>query len=125
MRLLQKSVQRGALQVTPSLSGAAFKGVIREADPESWLGPLVDELHGAALSARVETVEVDLRELQYANAAAWKCFVYWLKRMTDDNAQYRLHFLCDDAHRWQQVGMSTLRVFGGDRVQVTYDRPKA
>ena len=122
MRLLQKAVQRGALQVTPSPDGAAFKGVIREADPESWLGPLVDELHGAALRTQVETLEVDLRELEYANAAAWKCFVYWLKRMADDSAQYHLHFLCNESHRWQQVGMSTLRVFGGDRVQVTYER---
>jgi hypothetical protein len=119
MRLLHKTLQRGPLSILPTGGGAAFKGVIREADPASWLGPLVDELHGAALRTQVESVEVDLRELEYANAAAWKCFVYWLKRMADDNARYRLHFLCEESHRWQQVGMSTLRVFGGERVQVT------
>jgi len=120
VRLLQKNVERGALKIALNTDGAvSFTGVIREADPAAWFVPLIDDLHAAAMRQKVGLVEVDLRALQYANAAAWKCFVLWLKRMADDKAPYRIHFLCEEAHRWQQVGMSTLKVFGGERVEVT------
>jgi hypothetical protein len=119
VRLFQKSVQRGPLQILPGDGSVIFKGVIREPDPASWFGPLIEELHASAVRQERASVEVDLRELEYANAAAWKLFVFWLKRMTDDKATYQLRFLCNEAHRWQQIGMSTLRVFGGERVQVT------
>jgi hypothetical protein len=120
VKLLHKAVQRGPLQIASTAGGAVvFKGVIREPDPASWFGPLIDELHASAVRLELATVEVDLRALEYANAAAWKFFVYWLRRIADDHARYELHFLCEAAYRWQEVGMSTLRVFGGERVRVT------
>jgi hypothetical protein len=123
VKLLVKTIQRESLKIVPSAGGGvAFRGIIREPDPASWLVPLIEEMHAAARHSELATVQVDLRELEYANAAAWKCFVFWLKRMADDRVSYRLHFLCNESHRWQSVGMSTLRVFGGDRVQVTSSR---
>ena len=125
VKLLHKTIERGPLQISTSpTSGSTlvFKGVMREPDPAAWLCPLIDEVHAAAVRQELNVVKADLRTLEYANAAAWKGFVYWVKRITDEKANYRLHFLCEEGYRWQEVAMSALRVFGGDSVQVTTTR---
>ena len=96
-----------------------FTGLMREVDPGSWFLPLIDEVHGKLLAGRINNVVVDIRKLTYSNAAGWKCFVYWMKRMQEDErSTYRMCILCEETLGWQQVGMSALRVFGGDRLQL-------
>jgi len=96
-----------------------FEGLMREPHPDTWFVPLINEAHTHAVSDRLREVVLDIRNLSYANAAAWKCLVYWLKRMHQDSrASYRLRILCEQAHSWQHVGMPALRVFGGDRLVI-------
>jgi hypothetical protein len=100
-----------------------LEGVLREADPAMWLLPLIDDIHARATRDRLQLVVFDLRTLTYANAAAWKCIVYWVRRLKDvSDAPYRLCILGDEKHRWQQVGMSTLRVFGEERLDIVMYR---
>jgi hypothetical protein len=97
----------------------AFEGLMREPHPDTWFLPLINEAHGHAVNDRLREVVLDIRQLSYANAAAWKCLVYWLKRMHQDSrAGYRLRILCEQAHSWQHVGMPALRVFGGERLVI-------
>ncbi|HEX4459016.1 MAG TPA: hypothetical protein VIA18_13660 [Polyangia bacterium] len=94
-----------------------LSGLMREVDPGSWFLPLIDEVHGKLVAARVSNIVVDIRKLTYSNAAGWKCFVYWMKKMQEDErATYRMCILCEETLGWQQVGMSALRIFGGDRL---------
>jgi hypothetical protein len=97
----------------------AFEGLMREAHPDTWFVPLIDEAHGKAVAEQLREIVLDIRRLSYANAAAWKCLVYWVKKMQQDRrAYYRLRVLCEEAHSWQHVGMPALRVFGGDRLVI-------
>lgn len=94
-----------------------IEGIMREIDPASWFQPLIDDVHGKLIAGRINNLVVDIRKLSYANAAGWKCFVYWLKKMQEDErAAYRMCILCEETLGWQQVGMSALRVFGGERL---------
>jgi hypothetical protein len=96
-----------------------IEGIMRELDPAAWFLPLIDEVHSKLVAGRISNVVVDIRKLTYSNAAGWKCFVYWLKKMQEDpQASYRMCILCEETLSWQQVGMSALRVFGGDRLQL-------
>jgi hypothetical protein len=113
---------RGPLRVAApkdSYNVVALEGVLREQDPAAWLCPLIDEIHARATRERFKEVVLDLRPLEYANAAAWKCIVYWVRLLKEtSDSPYRLRIYADDKHRWQQVGMSALRVFGQDRLEI-------
>jgi hypothetical protein len=101
----------------------ALEGLMREERPDGWFLPLIDELHERAVAFGLSEIVLDLRRLAYANAAAWKCLVYWLKKMHQDSrSRYQLRILCDEAHHWQQVGMPALRIFGGARLRTTLYR---
>jgi hypothetical protein len=98
-----------------------LEGTLREPNPGEWLMPLIDELHQQSIVQRVSELVLDLRRLSYANAAGWKCLVYWIKKMNQDRrARYRLSILCSHEHQWQAVGMPALRVFGGDRLVIKF-----
>jgi hypothetical protein len=100
-------------------AGVAFEGLMREPHPDAWFVPLIDEAHAKAVAEQLREVVLDIRRLSYANAAAWKCLVYWVKKMQQDRrACYRLRVLCEEAHSWQHVGMPALRVFGGERLVI-------
>jgi hypothetical protein len=119
MMLLAQPIEHGPLRIfTPREAPATvvLDGVIRDPDPASWFCPVIDQIHRRAVEDKPSVVTIDLRQLEHANAAAWKCFVYWVKLMAD--ASYKLRILSDERHKWQQVGMSALRVFGGERLEI-------
>jgi hypothetical protein len=94
-----------------------FEGILREPNLERWFYPMVDEVHQRAVDQKLREVVIDLRRLEYANAAAWKGLVYWLRRLREDPAAvYRIRIRANEAHRWQRVGMPSLQVFGQDRL---------
>jgi len=94
-----------------------FQGILRDADVGKWLQPIIDRVHREAVHKSAAEVVIDIRGVEYANASAWKCFVYWLRLLTDDSAaHYGLRIVCDGTRHWQQVGVPFLRVFGADRL---------
>lgn len=121
MKLLHEPVVRGPLRVFSPRGvpdTVALAGVLREPDPESWLRPLMDDLHARANADGIATLTLDLRELQYANAAAWRCIVYWIRLVREPSCRYRLRILGADKHTWQKVGMASLTVFTSERLEV-------
>lgn len=92
-----------------------FTGVIREADVGAWLMPLVEEVHGVAIEHALDEVVIDLRGLEYANAALWRCFVQWVKKLRQASGpSYVLRLITDPAHAWQAVGVPALKIIGLD-----------
>jgi hypothetical protein len=100
-------------------SALIFRGVLRDADVGKWLQPIIDRVHADALLRGTNEITVDICDVEYANASAWKCFVYWLRLLSDDkNASYRLRLVCDKRRHWQNVGVPFLRVFGSERLSL-------
>ncbi len=94
-------------------------GVLRDADVGVWLRPVIQEVHRNAMARALEQVIVDIRQVEYANASAWKCFVYWLRLLEDeDGAAYTLKLLCDESRRWQSSGVPFLSVFSQNRLSI-------
>ena len=126
MNLRIESIERHALRVfnPPGRANTiVFEGVLREPNPTEWLCPLIDEIHRQANARELKEIVLDLRPLEYANAAAWKCIVYWVRLLKDPSpSPYKLHLMADEKHRWQQVGMTALRVFGEKRLEITVYR---
>lgn len=90
-------------------------GVIRDANVEGWFAPLISTIHTRAITTPLREVVLDIRDLEYANAAFWRCMVRWLKRIQSTSpAPYRLRVLCNLRRTWQAVALPTLRVFGVD-----------
>jgi hypothetical protein len=119
MMLTSRRIDHSTMHITVSGRVVRMAGVMREAEVSSWFNPIIDELHEEAVRARVPEVVLDLRALEYANAALWKCLVVWLKKARDErDPGYSVRILTEPSYQWQQVGMSALRVFGGDRLVV-------
>jgi len=100
-----------------------FDGIMREANPSEWFVPIIRSVHSRAVAQGSSDVALDIRRVTYANAAAWKCFVFWLKTMREDaRARYCLCIRCEEAHQWQEIGMPALRAFGGHRLVIEFYR---
>jgi hypothetical protein len=96
-----------------------MEGVVRDEDVASSVTPLIEEMHRHAVDKSLREVVLDLRRLEYANAAFWKCIVVWLKRIRQDQtARYNLRLVASPEHSWQRIGVPALRVFGADRLVV-------
>jgi hypothetical protein len=112
-------VSRPPLLVVVAGGGMELSG--RAADPEvaGWLCPLIDDVHKAAVATEMTKVVLDVRRLEHANAALWRCLVYWVRVLRRDAAaRYDLEVLAAPAHGWQIVGMASLRIIGADRLRV-------
>lgn len=96
-----------------------IEGVLRDPEVHNWLSPIIEEVHIFAVEHGLSEVVLDIHKLEYANAAAWRCFVQWLHFIhRDPNAKYQLRIRSQPAYQWQTVGMSTLRIFGKDHLIV-------
>jgi hypothetical protein len=84
-----------------------LRGVLREIDAQTWLSPLVREVHRLAVAQKLDEVVLDLRELEYANASLIKCLVEWMRLIRDEGTvRYRVRVRSTNAHRWQKVGIA-------------------
>jgi hypothetical protein len=91
-----------------------LSGVMRELEVGAWLRPLLEDIHEVAVEHSMKEVVLDIRRLEYANAALWKCLVAWLKRIHQPGTKYNLRVISDPSQSWQRIGIPTLRVFGTD-----------
>jgi hypothetical protein len=119
-KLISQPVVRSScrIQSSPDRSNlVVLEGTLREPDQGGWFRDLVVDLHARALRGGFAEVVLDLRAVEYANPAVWKSLVSWFRLLRDDpRATYTIRILCDQDHRWQQVGVPALRVFGHDRL---------
>jgi hypothetical protein len=120
MKLLDRDTERPNLRIVAVDDNAlAFRGVLRDADVHVWLSALVDEIHERAVGRKLAEVIVDLRELEYANAAAWRCFIYWLRKLDAESRQkYKLRIRGNPAQSWQSLGIRALVPFSRERLVI-------
>jgi hypothetical protein len=115
---MARSLVRGTARV--HLWGGTYEnvirmeGVIREANVDQWLKPLFEEIHEAAVRLKLRELVLDIRPLEYANAAVWRCLVQWIKQMRQLLQAYRLIIVTDPKRSWQKVGAPALRAFSLD-----------
>jgi len=95
----------------------AIAGTMDDPRVDTWLTPLVREIHRAAVETDCAHVVLDIRRLAQANSASWRCLVSWLKLMrSSGEGHYVLRLIWSREQRWQEVGMAALRVFGANRL---------
>jgi hypothetical protein len=115
--LVAREVRRPTALLSVAGQAVRISGVLREMDTDQWLSPLFSEVHAQAVEAELPEVVLDLRNLSYANASLWKCIVGWLKLLRHDaRGAYSLRVRSDPRHRWQQLGLPALGVFGAERL---------
>lgn len=125
--LTPKRVERGTVAVSVG-EGArrnevVVVGAVREAGSGVWLDPILEAVHREAIERDLTEVVLDIRALEYASSGMWQSVVNWMRRLREDRrARYNVRVLSDPTHRWQTVGMSSLRVFGADRLIVDSSR---
>jgi hypothetical protein len=105
---------QGQSIITACLAGTADLRAAEE------LEQFVTELHGAALSAGVSELHVDLRRLEFMSSCCFKSLVSWLGKLEQLPAdrQYEVRFLCDPQMMWQRRGIRALTCFAADRVTI-------
>jgi hypothetical protein len=115
--LITRQVKRPTALLSVASQTVRISGVLREMQTDEWLSPLLNDVHEQAVAAGLPEVVLDLRDLSYANAALWKCIVDWLKLLRrDTRGSYSLRVRSDPRHRWQQLGLPALGVFGAERL---------
>jgi hypothetical protein len=120
MKLDARTFVRGGAEISLATGGTTLRiaGSLREKDVGAWFEPLIQQIHAAATEHAVPEVVLDLRDLEYANAALWSCLVDWLRLIRREMRQtYKLR-LRSGPHGWQRIGVPTLIVFGVDRLIV-------
>ena len=108
----QRRIEKATAEIRIGLDepcAVAFEGILRERE-DSWLNAFVDELHGAAMAARLAEVVLDLRKLRYANAAFLKALLRWHKIAREGEHRYELKMKVDPGQRWQLMGLPALRL---------------
>lgn len=120
MTLPAQDIHRDNVRVIVADEGpnvVLLTGVLRQVDDRDWLAQLIGEWHEAAVAAECPEIVLDLRELEYANSAVWKCLTNWVRLIhRDQRAVYCLRIRARAGAHWQQLGLSALQLVGGPRV---------
>jgi len=96
--------------------------LIGEADTNAQpsLRPFLDAIHGAAAASPGVTVVVDLQSLKFMSSSCFTSLVAWLGRIRESEQaeQYRIEFLSNADHQWQQRSLRALGCFAPDQVVI-------
>lgn len=84
------------------------------------LRELVASLHAEMVRLRAPEAVIDLRDLEFMNAACMKLFVGWVSEILEGPAdqRYRLRFVSNPEVRWQRRSLSALSCITTDYVIV-------
>jgi hypothetical protein len=87
-----------------------LKGTITKKEPTQDLDGFFKALHSAAVSSRVDKVNVDVSELTFVNSSAIRLFVDWATRVKNESShRYKLHFLTSRHITWQKTSFTALK----------------
>jgi hypothetical protein len=80
----------------------------------------LQEIHATAQRARVASVLIDLRRLEFMNSACLKALVSWLAevRGLERDRRYSVCFLSNSDIHWQRRSLHALQCFAAELVQV-------
>jgi len=72
------------------------------------LWAFLESTHRAALSLRLPLVTVDVTALEFMNSSCLGEFVRWIESVQDGMAAYRIRFVANRKHRWQERSLDAL-----------------
>ena len=94
-----------------------LEGVLRDPDVPKWLSLAISDIHSAAVARLLSEVVLDIHDLEYANATAWRCLMGWLHLIhSDPFARYKLRVISESSYHWQQIGVRTMRILGKEHM---------
>jgi hypothetical protein len=82
------------------------------------LRDLMVRIHAELVRVSAREIEIDLRDLEFMNAACMKLFVNWVSDILEapEAQRYRLRFLSNPEVRWQRRSLMALQCFTTDVV---------
>jgi hypothetical protein len=100
-----------------------FAGTLAHRDPAPLLRPFFESLHGKMAQAAHGEARVDLRELKFMNSSSFKHFISWVKQngSLPPEQRYKIVFVLNKAHHWQQVSIHALSCFSHDAIESVYE----
>jgi hypothetical protein len=106
---------------------AEFSGVLSHRDPAPLLAPFFTTLHKVLIEEGGTEVRVDIRALRFMNSASFKHFVTWIRAngSLPVGQRYRIHFVLNPQHHWQEVSIHALSCFSMDEITVEKVAPAA
>ncbi|MGE0396645.1 MAG: hypothetical protein AB7T06_08015 [Kofleriaceae bacterium] len=82
------------------------------------LRELMGRIHAEMVRTCSREIEIDLRDLEFMNAACMKLFVNWVADILEspEEQRYRLRFVSNPEVRWQRRSLMALQCFTTDVV---------
>jgi hypothetical protein len=68
----------------------------------------LESTHRAAVSLRAPEVTVDVTALEFMNSSCLGEFVRWIECVEDGTTSYRIRFVSNRKHRWQERSLDAL-----------------
>lgn len=117
---LMETVEHDQVRVTLQLGTRPLlqlSGVLREQDVDDWLNPFL-QLVEKRIKEVGHSLTIDVRDLEYMNAASFRTVASWIKELTrHDDCSY-VEIRTNSKHRWQVTGVHAIKVVGGPKVIV-------
>jgi hypothetical protein len=114
-------IARGKVRLAIGVDGGnlvRIEGTLSDEDSASWLNLVLAQVHEMTLEASLDEVVVDLRRVEHASAALWKCLLGWLRRVRESpEIQYRLRLRLRQGS-WQETGAAALAGVGAEQLVV-------
>jgi hypothetical protein len=98
--------------ITVALSGCADLRVQAE------FNTLVYQVHDKARQMHVQTVAVDMGELEFLSSGCFKCLCTWARLLLERDASYKLVIYSNPKYYWQVRSLSALRMLAPDLIAV-------
>jgi hypothetical protein len=82
------------------------------------LRDLMSRIHAELVRVSAREIEIDLRDLEFMNAACMKLFVNWVSEILEgpEDQRYRLRFVSNPDVRWQRRSLMALQCLTADVV---------
>mgnify|MGYP000299391539 CR=1 FL=1 len=68
--------------------------------------------------ASVQTVIIDMGELEFLSSGCFKCLCTWARLLLERDASYRLHIYSNPKYYWQVRSLNALRMLAPDHISV-------
>jgi anti-anti-sigma regulatory factor len=78
----------------------------------------LESTHRVALTLRAPEVRVDVTALEFMNSSCLGEFVRWIESVQDGQASYRIRFVANRQHRWQERSLDALMCLNDQIVTV-------
>lgn len=115
------SFQNRDFAVTSEIGSSAIRARFSgnaDIDAIAPLRDLMARFHVEMLQAKAREIVIDLRDLEFMNAACMKLFVNWVSDILEapEDQRYRLRFVSNPEVRWQRRSLMALQCFTTDVV---------